>query len=225
MPRKAWVAIGVEFVVFGALIFGGAGTLAWPQAWVMLGVFFLCSGTITATIARTDPALLEERMKPPLQKGQPIWDRVTIAFVGSAFLGWLCLMGLDAKRFGWSEMPLWLNFAGAAGILLAYGLIYSVFRENTYLAPVVRFQAERGHRVVSSGPYAYVRHPMYAGAVGLIFSMALLLGSWAGVAGALVLAAGFALRGVLEERMLMRALDGYSDYAARVRYRLIPGIW
>ena len=217
MPGKAWGAIALEFLTFAALVFGAAGTFDWPQAWILLILFFGSSGFITFTIAQKDPALLAERMKPPFQREQPIWDRLTIGFFGLLFLAWLSLMGLDAQRFGWSVMPIWVNVLGAAGILLAYALIYRVFRENTFLAPVVKLQAERGHRVIDTGPYATVRHPMYAGAALLVLSMALLLGSWAGVAGSLVLAAGFGLRGLLEERMLMRTLDGHRDYAGRGR--------
>ena len=104
-------------------------------------------------------------------------------------------------------------------------LVWLTFRENSYAAPVVKIQKERGHRVVTTGPYAYVRHPMYAGALGFLLGAPLLLGSWWGLAGALLLVLAMAFRAVLEERALHAELEGYTDYAARVHYRLVPYLW
>ena len=111
--------------------------------------------------------------------------------------------------------------------LIAAGsyLVWLTFRENSYAAPVVKIQKERGHRVVTTGPYAYVRHPMYAGALGFLLGAPLLLGSWWGLAGSAALVLAMAFRAVLEERALTAELEGYADYAARVRYRLVPYLW
>jgi protein-S-isoprenylcysteine O-methyltransferase Ste14 len=134
-------------------------------------------------------------------------------------------MGLDAVRFQWTVMPLWLASLGSALVAVSFWLIARVFLENTFLAPVVKIQSERGHRVVSSGPYAVVRHPLYAAALILIPSSALVLGSWCGLAFSLVLIAGLILRTLLEERELIVHLEGYSAYMQRVRYRLVPFVW
>ena len=225
MPLKVWVALIAETAVFALLLFWPAGTLDWIQAWAMLGLFFGFAGAACFWLARRDPALLEERMRFPFQRGEPLWDSIGLLGLSLLFVGWLVLMALDAGRFHWSHMGAALNLAGAVGMALSFAFLQRVFRENTFLSPVVRLQRERGHRVISTGPYALVRHPMYAGAAVLLVSMALLLGSWAGVAGALVITAGGALRAVAEERLLLRELPGYADYAARVRWRLLPGVW
>jgi protein-S-isoprenylcysteine O-methyltransferase Ste14 len=225
MPTKVWIALGAEAVVFGALLFGGAGTFRWPAAWAFLFLFFTAAVLITLMIARHDPALLDERMKPIVQKDQPLWDRIIMSAVFVLFIGWLVLMGLDAVRFGWSVMPAWLQAIGGAGVALSMWLCSRVFRENTFLAPVVKIQSDRGQTVISTGPYAVVRHPMYAAALILFPSIAIMLGSWYGVATTIILASALVVRTALEDRELHRKLDGYPEYAARVRSRLIPRIW
>lgn len=122
-------------------------------------------------------------------------------------------------------MPVWAQATGAILIALCMYLAYLTFRENSYAAPVIKIQRERGHHVVSTGPYAHVRHPMYAGAVLFFIGTPLLLGSWWGLAAAPLIAAVMAVRAVLEERVLADELPGYREYATRVRYRLIPGVW
>jgi protein-S-isoprenylcysteine O-methyltransferase Ste14 len=134
-------------------------------------------------------------------------------------------MGLDAKRFHWSGVPLALQITGFGLICLGGYVVWLTFKENSYAAPVIKIQKERGHLVVSTGPYAHVRHPMYAGALLFIAGMPLLLGSWWGFAAGAVLTLLIAVRAVLEERTLAAELAGYADYAARVRYRLVPRVW
>jgi protein-S-isoprenylcysteine O-methyltransferase Ste14 len=180
---------------------------------------------ITLFLARHDPALLAERMKMRVEKDQPLWDKVFLLAMMVGWCGWLPLMGLDAVRFRWSAMPLWLQCAGGALMLLSFRMIGHVFRENTFLAPVVRIQTERGHKVISTGPYAIVRHPLYAAVLIYLPANALLLGSWYGLAGSFVLSGGLVFRTAMEDRELRRGLAGYTEYAARVRYRLIPFVW
>jgi len=122
-------------------------------------------------------------------------------------------------------MPDWLRALGAATMMVSWWICYRVFGANTFLAPVVKIQAERDQTVISTGPYAIVRHPFYAGAILLLVGSALLLGSWAGVAGAGLIALGIAIRIPGEEHELRLHLAGYNDYAAHVRYRLVPHIW
>jgi len=212
-------------VGLGALLFASAGTLAWPAAWAYLALMGGASAVIELMLLRDDPALLAERLEPPIQQGQEFWDKVWIVAFLLLFLAWLPLMAVDAVRFGWSHVPTWLQVFGGGAIVACYCISYLTFRENTFLAPVVRLQTERGHHVVSTGPYARVRHPMYAGAVLYLAGTALLLGSWYGLGASVVLIAGIAVRAVLEERMLARELPGYADYIGTVRYRLVPGVW
>ncbi|MGH6811749.1 MAG: methyltransferase family protein [Methylocella sp.] len=225
MKPKVWIALGAEFLIVAGLLFGSAGTLAWRAAWAILVLFFGASLLITRALARDDPALLDERMKPLFQKGQPLWDKIIMAsfVVSSAF--WLTLMGLDAGRFRWSSMPALVQWLGAAGILISMWMVSRVLQANPFLANVVRIQAERGHKVVTKGPYAFVRHPFYAAILLLLPSAALMLGSWLGVAAEILLAGVLVLRTALEDRELYRRLDGYADYARRVRYRLVPWLW
>ena len=122
-------------------------------------------------------------------------------------------------------MPVALQALGFVMQLLSSGFIMWVMRENSFAAPVVKVQTERGHRVVSTGPYAFVRHPIYSGALLFFVGAALLLGSWWGLAMSLLFAVLFAIRSGIEERALIAGLPGYADYAARVRYRLVPGVW
>jgi protein-S-isoprenylcysteine O-methyltransferase Ste14 len=224
MNMKLWIGFARGILISALPLFGAAGTLRWPAAWAYLVLVFGPGLLITLELAKRDPALLEERMKPVIQKDQPLWDRILITTFLALWLGWFVLMGLDV-RFGWSAMPVWLQWIGAAGVLLTMWIWFLIFRENTFLAPVVKIQKERGHKVISSGPYAIVRHPMYAAALVFFAATALLLGSWYGLAGALLLAAWLVVRTALEDRELKRGLAGYTDYAARVRYRLVPLIW
>ncbi|MGH6943069.1 MAG: methyltransferase family protein [Geminicoccaceae bacterium] len=225
MKAKVWVAFAAEALVLAVLLFGAAGTLRWPAGWAFIGLFF--GGTLPMgwMLARHDPALLDERMRLPIQKDQPLWDRIILSVFFILFPGWLVLMGLDAVRFGWSVMPVWLQWVGGAGLALSFWIMHLTFRENTFLAPVVKIQTERGHKVVSTGPYAVVRHPLYAAALMFFAATALMLGSWYGLAAALVLAGVLVVRTAMEERELRCRLDGYAAYARRVRYRLVPWIW
>ncbi len=156
--------------------------------------------------------------------GQPIWDRVFFAIIEMLFLAWLVLMPLDAVRFRWSHVPIWLQVMGGILLLCSFYLFFLTFRENPYLSPAVRVQTERGQTVISTGPYRYVRHPMYAGVIPLVVGTTFLLGPWYGLLG-LILVFGIAFRAVREEHVLQAELPGYDAYIARVRYRLIPYVW
>jgi protein-S-isoprenylcysteine O-methyltransferase Ste14 len=224
MSTKVWIGFARGILICAVPLFGAAGTLLWTAAWAFLALIFGPGLVITLVLAKQDPALLEERMKPLIQKDQPLWDRIVTPILIVLWLCWLALMGLDA-RYGWSAMPVWLQWIGAAGVALTMWIWFLVFRENTFLAPVVKIQKERGHKVVSTGPYAIVRHPMYASALIFFAASTLMLGSWVGFAAALALMALLVVRTALEDRELQRGLAGYTDYAARVRYKLVPLIW
>jgi protein-S-isoprenylcysteine O-methyltransferase Ste14 len=225
MGVKVWLTLAVEALIFSALLFGAAGTILWPAGWAFLILSFAGAWWITLLLLRHDRALLAERMKSPFQKGQPFWDKIWIPPMIVAWCGWLVLMALDAVRFRWSVMPLWLQCAGGALMVLSFRMMARVFRENTFLAAAVRIQTERGHRVISTGPYATIRHPLYAAMLIYLPANALLLGSWYGLVASFVLSGGIVFRTAMEDRELARGLPGYAEYAARVRYRLIPFVW
>src|SRR5262245_47515167 len=211
-------------VLFGALLFGSAGSLAWPSAWVFLFVSATLGPACGMWLAKTDPALLEERLRPTFQADQPAADKRFMLAFAVAALVWLIAIGLDRRAHA-SNVPFALQAAGLAMYLLSTAFIMWVFRENSFAAPVVRVQAERHHHVISSGPYAFVHHPMDSGIMLFFFGVPLLLGSWWGVAIAPLFAVLFAIRARIEERALVEGLPDYADYAARVRYRLVPGLW
>jgi len=213
------------FAIMLVLLFVPAGTLAWPAGWALLIEFSIASTLITRWLLRHNPELLAERMAPLIQRDQKPWDKVLMAAFLFLWCAWLVVMSLDAARFGWSDVPLWLQALGAIAIAVGMYITFLTMRANTFAVPVVKIQAARGHRVVSDGPYAVVRHPMYGGALLLIAGIPLLLGSWWGLVMALVIVLLLAVRAVMEERTLMAELPGYTDYAARVRYRFVPFIW
>lgn len=225
MLAKATITLLLWAAIFAVILLGAAGRIDWVQGWILLALFWLPGLGFTFVLAKLDPALLAERMKPPVQEGQPLWDRIFMLAMGITFVGWLVAMGLDAGRYRWSHMPVWLSVLGAAMMLASWWLNYRVARANTFLASVVRIQTERGQHVISTGPYAVVRHPFYSSAALLMFGTALVLGSWLGVGLAAVLVAFMSTRVFGEERELRAKLPGYDDYAAKVRYRLIPYIW
>jgi protein-S-isoprenylcysteine O-methyltransferase Ste14 len=222
---KALLEVLAEFAVFAALLFVCAGTLLWPAGWAFMALFFGFALAIVLWLARKEPELLAERMSSPMQSGQPLWDKVFVVAVMVLFVAWLILMPLDAVRFGYSEVPGWLQIFGALGVVLSFYIMFLTFRENAYLALVVKVQEERGQSVVSTGPYRYVRHPMYASTLLFFPGSALLLGSWWGLMFCTVLLGLLVWRIPLEERMLENGLDGYDEYERNVRYRLIPHVW
>jgi protein-S-isoprenylcysteine O-methyltransferase Ste14 len=224
MIAKWLIQTFIWLIVFAALLFAPAGTLHWPAAWVFLG-FMAASGLLFGGwLAKNSPELLAERMRSPIQPDQPAADKKIIWTFGTASLIWLIAMGLD-ERFHPSRMPLALQALGFALLIVSSLFIMWVFRENAFAAAVVKVQSGRGHHVISSGPYAFIRHPMYSGAVLFLIGIALLLGSWWGLVMAPIFAVIFGIRTRIEENTLMTGLPGYADYAARVRYRLVPGVW
>jgi protein-S-isoprenylcysteine O-methyltransferase Ste14 len=215
----------VWLACMGAFLFGAAGTLWWGGAWFYLLEVGALGIWLGHWLARNDPGLLAERLGSLFQAQQRGWDKVFMACVATGWCGWLVLMGFDAQRFHWSAVPVWLQVCGALCIGVSIVATRSVFRANSYAAPVVKIQAERGHKVSDHGPYAYVRHPMYAFAIFLLVGTPLLLGSWWGLTCVPLMVVAIGYRAVLEERVLIAGLDGYADYAARVRYRFVPFVW
>ena len=214
-----WIA------AMGALLFVPAGTFAWPGAWVFLVELWVLGVAVGLWLLHHDPALLKERTGSFVQRDQPPVDKLIVVSLITLYVLWFVAMGLDRRYGWWSSVPMWLQALGAIGVFLSVYLGYLTFRANSFASPVVKIQTERAHSVITTGPYAYVRHPMYAGALFHFIGLPLLLGSRWGLAFLPIFIALFAIRIGIEERTLRIALKGYDDYAARVRYRIIPLIW
>jgi len=212
-------------VAFAMALFLPAGTLAWPAGWTFFVLVFGLANGLSLWLLRFNPALLAERLTGIGRPDHKTWDKVFLALMSVAFFAWLAVMALDAVRFRWSQVPPWLQGIRALLLLGSFYIFYLTFRENSYLSPAVRVQTERGQTVVSTAPYQYVRHPMYGAFVVFTLGTALLLGSWYGLLGGLLLIGMVAWRAVQEERVLREELEGYRAYMMRVRYRFVPYLW
>jgi protein-S-isoprenylcysteine O-methyltransferase Ste14 len=206
-------------VVLGAILFLPAGTFDYWQGWVYIFVLFVPVVFVVRWLVRHDPALLERRMRTR-EREAPQRIVILLSFVWF-FLVFL-IPGFD-RRFGWSQMPAWVAIASDMLILIGYLTIFAVFRENSYASRVV--EVERQQKVISTGPYSIVRHPMYLGTVLMYVFTPLALGSWWAIIPAPLIIPLLAARIGNEEAVLCRELKGYKDYMQKVRYRLIPGVW
>jgi protein-S-isoprenylcysteine O-methyltransferase Ste14 len=160
-----------------------------------------------------------------VQQGQGRWDRLFMGAVMVLFLAWLVLLGLDGGRYGWSHVPDWAQGLGAIVLIVSYLGVAWVFRANSFAAPVIRIQAERRQHVIDTGPYAFVRHPMYAFALPIFIGAPLVAGSRWGLIAFPLFTAGVGWRALHEEQALKADLAGYEEYARRVRWRFAPGVW
>lgn len=205
-------------------LFLPAGTLAWLRGWIFWATFFSFVLFLSVWLFTSNPSLLAERLVLTRQ-GQPAWDRVWVLNFYLLSLAWLALMSFDVARLRWSEMP--TLFQGS-GLLLFLGSLLGIFitlRENHYLSPVVRLQRERGQVVISTGPYASLRHPLYASASLFYIGVPMFLGSWWGVCCAPLFMSLMIYRAVQEERWLCDNLPGYKSYMQKVTWRFLPGVW
>jgi protein-S-isoprenylcysteine O-methyltransferase Ste14 len=209
----------------GLIIFGAAGTIDYLGGWLYLGIMIALSVVLGLYFARVDPGLLRERLKPPVQKDQPLADKLIIIPLLLLMFGGMAFMAADAARWRWSTMPLSVQLAGCALLLAAMLFMVWTMRANSFAAPVVKIQKERGQTVITTGPYAIVRHPLYFGALFYVAATSLVLGSWWGLATVPLFAFTCALRIGVEEKALREGLEGYDDYARRLRWRLIPLVW
>ena len=213
----------VTFLVLGGVLFLAAGRFDWPEAWAFLIVYFVIALATAVWMLRTNPELTQERARPG--RNVKSWDNLLMGINLLLTLALFAVIGLDAGRCRWSEVPLALRGLGLFGFIPAFGLPLWAARVNAYLSSRVRIQTERGHAVVAAGPYRYVRHPMYAGMICYDLSVPLLLGSWWGLAVGAAMIAAVILRTALEDQTLQRELSGYEAYSRQVRYRLLPGVW
>jgi protein-S-isoprenylcysteine O-methyltransferase Ste14 len=215
----------VWFGFMGVIIFGAAGTMDYNGGWIYLGEMVALSVVFGVHGVRADPGLLRERLKPPVQKDQPLADKLILIPLLLLMFGSMGFMAADAARWHWSIMPPSVQWAGCGLLLAAFLFIYWTMRTNSFAAPVVKIQKDRGQAVITTGPYAIVRHPMYFGAIFYFAASSLVLGSWWGLATVPIVAFFLGIRIGIEERTLRVGLEGYDDYARRVRWRLIPRIW
>ena len=219
---------GVFFnvAIFGILLFVPAGTLDWWRAWVFLGVVLVGAVASTVSLFRTSKELLAERFKPPMQKGQPLADKIVVLLVIAGFVGEIAFIPLDVFRFQLMPKPgIVVSSLGLALFVAGWWIMTLALLENAFASLVVKHQEERGQKVIDSGVYRVVRHPMYAGAVPLLVGLPLWLESCAAALLASVPIAALVLRIIIEERFLKRELTGYNAYTERVRYRLVPFLW
>lgn len=212
------------FGVIAIALFLPAGTLAWLAGWIYIVLFFGFFLGVNAWLFSNNPGLLQERMSlsKPDQKG---WDKVLFPILLIYPFALYVFISFDAVRFHWSFVPIWVQGVGILVLLCSFYLFFLTFRENSFLSTVVRIQEERDHAVTSTGPYHYVRHPMYAAFLLFMIGTPLWLGSWYGVLFGLVFMIVLARRAILEESILKKDLHGYADYMIQVKYRLIPYIW
>jgi protein-S-isoprenylcysteine O-methyltransferase Ste14 len=216
----------VYLLFFPLMFFLLAGDWRWIEGWTFSVIFFLGSCGTLLYLYFADPALLNERYGSPVQRGQKSWDKVLLILFFIEFLAWFAIMPLDGKRFGWTPLfPVWIRVVGAVLLAVAFYLLFAALKENTFAAPVVKMQKERGQQVISTGPYAIVRHPMYAGALVLFISGPVIVSSYAGLALGLALIITIAVRSLGEEAMLKEELAGYREYMQRVRWRMIPFVF
>jgi protein-S-isoprenylcysteine O-methyltransferase Ste14 len=219
---KAAMGLTNLVVVLGLVLFGAAGTLRFVEGWVFLGLFTAASLAITLYLARMDPALLARRTRagPIAEKERS--QKIIQGLASISFLSTVLVPALD-HRFGWSYAPLPVVVAGDVLVLLGFLVVFLVFRENTFTSSVIEVATEQ--RVIDSGPYAVVRHPMYAGALVLVAGIQMALGSLVGLVTLLPFAAVIVLRLLDEERFLAVHLPGYAAYREKTRHRLIPHVW
>ena len=222
LAARAWISLAALVAVMGVILFAAAGTARYWQGSVYLAVFTVQAALVTLYLLRKDPALLERRMRGgPAAEKRPA-QRIIMLFASLGFVAVLLVAGLD-HRFGWSHVPIPLVVAGDVLVAVGFYLIFLVYRENTYTSATVEVAA--GQRVISTGPYSLVRHPMYAGGAVYLFATPLALGSYWGFVPIAIMLPFLIWRLFDEERLLSAELPGYADYQKRVPSRMIPHVW
>jgi protein-S-isoprenylcysteine O-methyltransferase Ste14 len=222
LQTRAWLSLAVLAVVMGLMIFVAAGSLRYWHAWVYLLLFFGLSCIITLDLMRRDPALLQRRMKGgPTVESRPL-QRFIMLGASLGFIALLVVPALDF-RFGWSVVPFGGVVVGDILVVLGLSFIGRVYRENTFTSATI--EVAQGQQVISTGPYALVRHPMYASALLYLFGTPLALGSYWGIIALLGMVPFLIWRLLDEERLLTTELPGYTHYQRKVQFRLVPGVW
>lgn len=212
-----------QLIVFlGVVLFMPAWTLDFWQAWVYLLIFAGASAVITAYLWKYDRKLLESRVKAGPRAEKEKSQKLIQLFASLAFVGTLVLPSLD-RRFLWSHVPLMFVIVGDALVGLGFFAVFIVYKENTFTSATIEVAPDQ--RVISTGPYAVVRHPMYAGALVMLFATPTALGSWWGSVMFIPMTLVIVLRLQDEEKLLQKSLSGYTEYCRKVRFHLVPYIW
>jgi protein-S-isoprenylcysteine O-methyltransferase Ste14 len=220
---KLVAGLAFNVAMYALLLFVPAGTLHWWRAWVFLAVTVVVTGVAAFNISS---GLLSERARGLIQKGQPLWDRILVTLLIVSYVGQVVLIPLDVFRLHLMAKPgALVSFFGLVLYLIGWWVLILAMKINPFAVPVVRLQEERHQRVIDTGVYGVVRHPMYAGFAPFAIGPALWLESYAAALAPMVPIAVLAARSVLEERFLKRELKGYEAYTETVRYRLIPFVW
>jgi len=219
---KAFAGMLQLFVILGLTIFLPAWTLDYWQAWIVVAVFFSCTLAVTVYLMKNDPKLLERRVKAGVGAEQEKSQKIIQAFAAVAFIALFVVSALD-HRFGWSTVPPYLVALGDILIVLGFYLVFLVFKENSFASGTIEVGADQC--VISTGPYALVRHPMYIGALVMLVGVPLALGSLWGLVAIVPMTLVLIARLLDEEKFLTRNLAGYSEYQSKVRCRLLPLIW
>lgn len=217
------VQVLVSIIIMGLVLFLTAGRIDWPAAWIFLGSYALIVLTMGVWVARKHPDVINERGK--IARNAKSWDKVLMTIYTVMLFVLFGVAGFDAGRYGWSTMPLVVQVVGYGGFLLASAVTYWAMAVNPFLSTIVRIQDDRGQYAVTTGPYRYVRHPMYAMMFLMWPGIALELGSWWALIPAAVIVIVFVIRTALEDKTLQAGLPGYAEYAQHTHYRLVPGIW
>lgn len=225
--RKDYLVLIIRSVLSLAVMFASvfvcAGRLSYWQGWVLVAVT-LCYTVFSFFRLARSPGLIRERMRPG--PGVKWWDKLLLAIYGPLSLGLILVAAADAGRFGWTgRLPARVYVVGWAVFFLSYGLVFWAMSANRWFSTVVRIQTDRGQQVVSEGPYRFIRHPGYLGGIGGALATPVVLGSLWGLMVGGAVAIVLIIRTALEDRMLIRELPGYADYAKVTRYRLVPGVW
>ncbi len=210
-------------VIMDGILFLLAGRWDWDGPWVLTVLYLALLSVTVIWATRNAPELLEERSR--MSSNVKGWDKIVMSLYTIGLIALLVTAALDAGRFRWTEMAIPLQAAGVVGFILCGAWLLWVVRTNAYLSRYARIQDDRGQQVISSGPYRYVRHPMYASMIPFFLCVALLLGSWLALLPGAALAILLVIRTGLEDRMLQEELPGYKEYARQVRFRLLPGVW
>jgi len=222
LHNKAWIALLLLFLAMAALLFIPPWTLDYWQAWAFLAVYFAASTAITLYLMKKDPQLLARRMSGgPAAEKLPA-QRIIMSLTSLGFIGLLVIPALD-RRFGWSHMPPCVALAGDVLVGLGFLGVFFVFRENSFTSATIELAPDQ--KVISTGPYALVRHPMYAAALVMLLGIPIALGSMWGVLVIVAIMPALIWRLLDEEKFLAENLPGYREYQSRVRYRLIPRVW
>ena len=224
---KLWLRLAVRTAIFAIALMWPAGTWHWWEAWVLVGLWTVFGVVLTHYLIHHDPALLAERMKlVPLQKDQKAWDKVLMLLFFIAGIGLYLIPGFDVVRYEWSNpFPVWMRIIAMLVHIPCFLLLGWVMRENTYLSQVVKIDKARGHKVITTGPYALVRHPMYTVTIVLLFAVPVALGSRFTLILAIFLTVLLIVRTYFEDCTLHTELEGYPEYAKQTPYRLIPKVW